>query len=200
MDYASQYKRAVKRDGDVRDAAYLELTTPIYGIEIRQMDVRDFLILDGLGNPLLYGGLPNETQLTAFLWLLSPDWKAGKRAAFWFARRVRKLTRNYSFGVLFAKVSEYTEDTFQDAPGGLLGGGDGETFKSVGADYVHLMAKHYGWTWQQTIHTPLKILFQQVKCIRLDNGKKDTRSRRLLKLSGDRLRALSGVSDGRATN
>lgn len=185
MDYKRLFEEAVKRDSDVRDAAFLELTTNICGIEIRQMTPRDFLILDGIGSPLLYGLKEWATleNVADFLWLMSASYRSGKWPAFWFARRCRKV----NFGEATEGIMRYVEDTFQDAPGGKLERSN--PFASPVAHWVHRFATEYGWPWREIIHTPFKILFQQMKCIRFEaDAKAEVRSRRILKLAGERLR------------
>src|SRR4051794_18452378 len=85
-------REAIKRENDIRDASFLDLTTRIGCVEIRQMTPRDLLILDGIGNPLMSGGLPSPAELADFLWKLSPRYLEGDSVRrFLFSRRVRKL-------------------------------------------------------------------------------------------------------------
>lgn len=186
MDFKRLYQEAVKRDSDVRDAAYLELTTNICGIQIRQMTPKDFLILDGVDSPLLYGLKEHATEdhVVHFLWLLSTRYRPGRLRGWVFGRQCKAMI---NFGLACRGITAYVEDTFQDAPGGTKS--DDTPFASCVAFWVHRISSAYGWDWRTVINTPLKVLFQQLKCIRMEeNSKVEVRSRRILKLQGERLR------------
>src|SRR5689334_706017 len=73
------YREAVKREMDIRDAAFLNITADICGIPIRQMTPRDYLILDGLGSPILDGRIATASRedIVKFLWFLSPEYRHG---------------------------------------------------------------------------------------------------------------------------
>lgn len=156
------FQAAVKRENDVRDAAFLDLTANICGIEIRQMTARDLLILDGIDNPILSGGLPSPAQLAHFLWLLSPEYR--ERSPFrryLFARRVRKLP--YIDAV--KECIRYVDLTFQDSPGGSAT--MTRPFAGWCAHLIDGIAQGgYGWSEYSILNMPLKRTFQYLKCIR----------------------------------
>lgn len=184
MDFRKLYSEAVKRDQDVRDAAFLSLTTSICGVAIRQLTVRDIVILDGIGSPFLCGGPHSVQDAARFLWLMSPLYCSGWWPAFRFGRRCRKIDDTQ----LTSGIDRYLEDTFQDAPG-KKAGADGPDFASFAAHLVHRLASAYGWSIDEIMRVPLKVIFQQLKCIRHEREEKpELRSRRVLKVTGDALR------------
>jgi hypothetical protein len=161
------FRVALKRENDVRDAAFLDLTTDICGIPIRQMTARDLVILDGLDNPLVCGGLPTPEQLKQFLWLLSPGYRDRATIRRWlFNSRVNAL------GYLrpYRRCLEYVRDTFQDSPGGSAV--QQRQYAGWCAHMVNAIAINYGWSEELIVGTektpgiPLKRLFQYLKCIR----------------------------------
>jgi len=159
------YLEAVRRENDIRDAAFLDLTTSICGIEVRQLTPRDALILDGLDNPLMRGGIPTESQLAHFLWLLSPSYKHGSKVRrFLFARKVR----NVKFIEATLACWSYVEDSFQDSP--PQSSDRTCRFASGIAHLVDRMASQYGWTEEKILHSSFKKLFQYMKVMsaRLD--------------------------------
>lgn len=179
-------REAVKRENDVRDASFLDLTTSICGIEIRQMTPRDLLILDGIGNPLVANALPSPVQLAEFLWLLSPRYRNRSPVRrFLFARSIRRL--NY---IAAAKAcSRYISDTFQDSPGG--GGPASVPYASWCGHIVHTIATNYGWERNTTIKLPLKELFQYLRCIRRHHDPDCPMHNPSDKLKGDYARLLN---------
>jgi hypothetical protein len=155
------YPEAVKRENDIRDAAFLDLTTDICGIKIRQMTPRDLLILDGTDNPLVCHGIPSSPQLAHFLWLLSGSYcNNAPIRRFIFARKVRPLP----FMQTVKACWKYVEETFQDSPGGS--GPQATPFAGWCAHLIDRTAFNYGWTRGEILNTPLQILFQCQKVIR----------------------------------
>lgn len=155
------HAEAVKRETDVRDAAFLEITTLICGVEIRQMEPRDFLILSGIDSPFLNGGMPVSADVVKFLWFLSPDYKHGDAEA---SKRFASAVRKQNGLELLRDIYRYISDTFQDAPGGKSD--SGPNYAGWCAYLIDAIASEYGWPWQTIMRTPFKILYQQVKCIR----------------------------------
>ena len=68
------YLEAVKRERLVRDAAFLGLPEAVAGFELRQMTLRDSIVLSIARNPLLSGETPNPLELATFLWYMSVEY------------------------------------------------------------------------------------------------------------------------------
>lgn len=179
-------REEVKRENDVRDAAFLDLTTNICGIEIRQMTPRDMLILDGVDNPILNGGFPTPYQLADFLWKLSPQFK--ERA--WFRRyQFGRKCRNLDFVSAVIACRKYIEDTFQDSPGGS--GPAGVPYAGWPAHLVTSLSSNPVEAEQVILNTPLKRLFQYLKCIRRRNDPNCPMHNPSDKVKGDYIRRLA---------
>lgn len=179
-------REAVKRENDIRDAAFLDLTTDICGVKIRQMTPRDLLILDGIGNPLMSGELPSPERLAEFLWLLSPRY--ANRALlrrFLFGRSIRRL--DYMAAV--KACWRYIEDTFQDSPGNS--GVSAMPYAGWCAHLVNSMAINYHWSEETILNTPLKRIFQYLKCIRRHHDPQAPMHNPSDKLKGDYIRLLN---------
>jgi hypothetical protein len=191
------YRELLNREQAVRDAVYVEpwseeisresnryLPSWVCGVPVRQMTLRDLLLLTRLKSPFLSGGFPSPENVASFLGFLSPDYKEGRLWAWCFSFKHRKL----KFEPAIAEIKEYLDDTFQDWPGG--GGSNAYSFASAAAHFAHAMAgPAYRWPWRQAMLTPIKILCQQLNCINADrNPERTMMSARLLKLRGDDLR------------
>ena len=163
-----EYLAAVKLENDVRDAAFLELTTDICGIKIRQMRPRDLLILDGTDNPMVDKGAPTPEQLRDFLWKLSPDYRrsAFHRIHFWF--RTLKFYRLKFYFQAVEKCWRYIDSTFQDSPG-RSSGSRSRPYAGWCAHMVNTISTAYGWDDEKVLKTPLVRLWQYVNCIRKSN-------------------------------
>lgn len=179
------FREAIKRENDVRDASFLDLTTNIGGVAIRQMTPRDMLILDGIGNPVMSGQLPSQDQLAQFLWILSPEFTLSKLKAWNFGRRIRKLDYLATAKACF----KYVEETFQDSPGGS--GINSTPYAGWCAHLVNSIAINYGWPEEKILNLPLKRLFQYLKCVRRYNNPDSPTHNPSDKVKGDYIRLLN---------
>lgn len=161
MDYKCLFEEAVKRENDFRDAAFLNLTTNICGIELPQMTPRDFLILDGIGSPYIVGGERTLTDLVNFLWHLSDHRRGKLRYAFFYGR-----CWMMDFELSEYWVAQYLQRTFLDSPGGTPSA-NRESYAAWIAYLVDHVASEYGWALDDVMNTPLRILYQQIRCILL---------------------------------
>lgn len=160
------YAEAVKHENDVRDAAVLNLNALICGVEIRQMTLRHWLILDGIESPFLNGALPDpdKKDIEKFLWVLSPHftprWSFAKAQ---LVRRARKLP----YGEAVVSIRSFVEDTFQDSPPSE---GDDKwraPEASFGANVICSLALRFHWSRDAILDLPLKESFQHLKLIRM---------------------------------
>lgn len=181
---------AVKRENDIRDASFLDLNANICGVEIRQMTPRDLIILDGIGNPLMGGTLPSPAQLADFLWKLSPHYAEHAPLRRWlFGRSIRRL--DYMAAV--KACWRYIEDTFQDSP--ASSGPSSIPYAGWCAYLLNNIAINYGWSEQTIINTPLKRLFQYLKCIRRYHDPEAPMHNPSDRVKGDYLRLMNVRSE-----
>lgn len=183
-------REAIKRENDIRDASFLDLTTSICGVEIRQMTPRDLLILDGIGNPLMSGQLPSPAQLAEFLWLLSPRYAVGAPVRrFLFGRSIRRL----SYMAAVKACWRYIEDTFQDSP--ASSGASAMPYAGWCAHMIVGLSSNPVEAEGLILNTPLKRLFQYMKCIRRRNDPQSPVHNPSDKLKGDYARLLNARTD-----
>jgi hypothetical protein len=158
------YTQAVQRENQRRDAAFLNLPAHICGIDIRQMTLRDFIILDGMDCPFLRGKIPLPHELRFFLWFMSEDYRHGSIIRRWWFYRVtlRKILFNYKEAV--ERIYEYMDATFQDS------GGKGSGIKSYTgypSAWVDMFEVEYGWPEEKTLSYPLRKLHQRARNMRM---------------------------------
>jgi len=161
------YAEAVEREQSNRDASFVIDRDEIAGIEVVPMAARHFLILDGCGSPFLGGGLPTETDIGIFLWVMQPNFRPGDIVARdAFAQTIRTI--DYATFVL--AIREFIDDALADSPA-ADGGRCGRQVVSWVAHYVDLIAREYHWSEAEILSLPLKRLFQYVRKIqgRLDD-------------------------------
>jgi hypothetical protein len=157
-----EFGEVVKRQTDVRDAAFLNPLTDICGIKIRQMTPVDLLALDGIDSPFIRVRPASREDFARFLRILSPlpysywRWRGNYR----FGKACRKL----NIADAGAAIEKYISVTFQDSPSGKA---TGQTdYASWCAHLVNWMAINYGWPMDEILSRPLRVLFQLQNCIK----------------------------------
>jgi hypothetical protein len=189
------YREAVEKEQTVRDAAFLPVNESIGGFEVRSMTLPDFMLFRMMKSPLLTFSVPTPAQLSAFLWLLSPDYTPqGGDAKKRFFRRCRQFTlpakptirnkwfmrcwmkkaqaRMKVFANVIADARRYVIETFQDRPASVPTVQDETDYYSDATSICGSIAREYGWTEAAILKIPLKRLFQYMKEIGEANGKK----------------------------
>lgn len=188
------YLNAVKRENDIRDAAFLALPARICGISVRPMTLRHWLILDGIDSYFLKpkSGPPNADDISAFLWVLSPQFDArsgarwdrilrrcgrvpilralSKRIASWCSARGRFVDRvgKLPYGKMVAGIEDYYEKTFQDSP--PSSGNDDEDAVaqiSFAANLLYSVASLTHWSREVILELPLRETFQYLTIKRM---------------------------------
>lgn len=168
---------AIRRETEVRDAAFLAAPFRICGVEIAPLTGRAFIALEGLESPFLCGGRPTPADVAIFLWVLSPKFVPHNSFS---RRRFFRACRKIEFEQAVTEISKLVEDAFQDAPGS--GGAQSPArYTSWLADLVDILASEYGWSEDSILDLPLARAFQYLRRIRVRcdpkaimfNGKSD---------------------------
>lgn len=186
-EYAPLFAAAAERDAARREAdelrrtsAFIEAPHEVCGIPLRAMTLPDYVALIEARNAHVSRvEEPEEPEALvrfwrphnlAFLWLLSPDFRAGDRKALAaFTARYAHIT--YTDAML--GITEYLHETFADAPRAAKVDADGPPppdpiGASFAAHWSHRLAKAYGWSRSEIRALPLKELFQHLRLIDAD--------------------------------
>lgn len=158
------YREAVQKEGEIRVAAFVSPSTSICGIPIRQMTPMDFINLNGIESPMLYGTDFSRKDITRFLRLLSakpikPNWLSNYR----FGKRCRRINLDEAK----ASIDKYLERTFFDSPS--TSAGAHVSFASWCAHLIDLIASEYGWPMDDIMRCPFRVLDQLANCIKKRN-------------------------------
>ena len=161
----------------IRTASFVSIPETIAGIEVLPMSLRHRDILELCGSPFVCGGPISISDIGAFLWIVSTEYRPpsfwGKIVRRKFLRRVARLRVPPPFGPLpadfdpgrhtvasiCARIDDYLAETFTDAPAG----GDGKIRPRAyctTAALVDTFASEYGWTADYTRGLPIKALLQ----------------------------------------
>ena len=187
------YAEALAADEIGRELAFLvDIPRPLCGGMVRPMALRDMLLLRHAGSPFVCGftAEPEAADVRQFLWVLSSAFRPGDHAA---QSLFVSLVDVDDVPAAVAEIRAFVAETFNDAPGGTVGGAeDREPSTSFVASWVDMMGREYGWTLAETLRAPLPVLYQQQRAILLRTGqKKGFSSRRTARVMGDFQRTLN---------
>ena len=166
------YAEALKREQTARDVGILNVNSHFRGFEVRQITLRDWLILDAIDSPILRGEIPQPEEVARFLWVLSPRFVAGRGlfarwSRFRFVRKVAKLP----YGEASVFCVNHVKDSFMEPP--MQTASKNQEWiapqVSFAASLIHTISHFYGWTRSDVLAMPVKELFQYMKLIRIHN-------------------------------
>lgn len=134
--------------------SWLNINETICGVEVTQMTLRQFFMLEGIESPLFKGGDITAEDLAVFLWILSPKWKPCKDAREEFCKEIRKV----SIPEACDQIEKYLEATFSESDSG------GDDKKKKYANFisyiVDMFGREYGWTIGEIMALPMRQIYQ----------------------------------------
>lgn len=161
-----------------RNAAFLNLTEFIEGVEVLPLTLRHIVTLEATHSPFMVGGKPNANDVVNFLWLLNRKFEPNQLAKRWFyLRRCRKL----DFCKTVKAIANYIDDAFSDGSG--KSSPKRTQYYSTAAGAVDLISAEYGWSEDTVLDLPVKRVIQYSKAIALRTNPKAVlfnRSREIL--------------------
>jgi hypothetical protein len=175
IDLPKDFLRKKEQAESQRFEAWLDLNSTIGGIEVKQMSLKDYFILEGLQSPIMQNGNFTQTDLAVFLWVLSPDYSIDPKKRDVFCKKIIGINLQNAI----ADLRTYLESTFVDAD--TLQGGEGAVPKHslFITQQIDLYAKEYGWTIDQILSISVRQIFQLNTAIQeryaLQNGEKMNR-------------------------
>jgi hypothetical protein len=134
--------------------SWLNINEEICGVEVTQMTLKQFFLLEGADTPLFKGGKITAEDLAVFLWILSPEWKPCQKARNEFCKKVRTVNIVDACNA----AEKYLEATFAEADTG------GEEKKKKYANFisyiVDMFGREYGWTIGEIMKLPMRQIYQ----------------------------------------
>lgn len=167
------YAEALAEERKLREEIFLDVPAKLGGVLVNH--ITPFLLarLSQMRSPFICGGEYNDQETLRFLWALSPDFVTPEHPDCQdrITMLAALLTKRY--GQCFVDVEDeidaFVKATFMDGP---MGGGSEQVPYVIGVAWqIHQMGKApYRWHWKETLHTPLRIIFQLIRCVKLDRG------------------------------
>lgn len=152
---------AVSKEQLFRDAAFLPVKESIGAFEVKPLCLFHFLVLRIAGSAFLPPfTTPTPEDLAIFLWVVNPAYSPCQSARRRFQKRCRGFKKDLALAAqLTAKARDWIEVALLDRPEGGNSGYSPDYFSSI-CTYSHVMRSEYGYSMEQTLHMPMRILFQ----------------------------------------
>lgn len=162
------YFQAVDLEQQLRAEAYLGNPSVCAGVRVHQMTPRSYNLLMVLDSPWVNGGEIGAAAAIQFLFTLSIDFKDFGLP--WFVSHYAKFIRKkgYDWEYVCDCIGEFVETTFLDAPTGKE-----TTPYACSTAWLELhMYKLMGWHSDRTLDTPLRRIYQLLRCEAMEAGDK----------------------------
>jgi hypothetical protein len=158
-----EYLAALAEERRLREEIYLDLPRDICGIEVKQITPHLRAVLFNIGSPFITEGSITTAHILQFLWACSTDYSTSRFARWRFMRRASRINLIKAAN----QIEEFLDDTFLDAP---YGGKKSVPYVSSLAWIEVAMRRIMGWGIETTMHTPLRRIYQLIRCERLEKG------------------------------
>jgi hypothetical protein len=194
MNAAELFEKYRPRIAEAREADRRALQLSLVGTPeligkswVMPMTLDRLLILEAIDHPFLTGNPAGREAVINFLWIMSPDFVAGK------PRATKRFFRRFWFRrVDPAPLMEYLGREFDGE-----GKGDGKPpDPSWVAKLVDVMASEYGWSEAEIFQIPLKRIFRYAEAMvarRDDRGSVQFTTPRADSVRNEYLRELASI-------
>jgi len=154
------YREAVEQEQASRDAAFIDVTHSVCGVDVLPLTLRHLSILLLVRSPFVCGGMPTSEDVAKWLWIMSPDFSTDQRKRDKFVRSVRGI----NFVDVVVAIREFTNAQLRDVPTGSKGPSAAAITSSV-ATFVHVIATEYHWPEADIMRIPIQRLAQYLRLI-----------------------------------
>ena len=153
--YRADLAKAKERDRREAALVFLDVTVELGKFEVASLPIRRYLLLEHLNSPFLGGSekLPTKKDVVNFLWVMSPEYKVGLKAAKRFY--IRNWFRFIRWESLAMKIAQLIIDSIAN---GTLPSGEksnSEPSPTWVAEIVDGAASQYSWSEKEIYDLPL---------------------------------------------
>jgi hypothetical protein len=130
------------------------------GIEPRIADIRDYIWFhsSGFTTDLTRAKAEKSAVMAKLERHALPPWRAWR-----YSRASRLSIRSMAYALAGNQIAEIVAESFADAPPPSSGGGG--VGASLEAQFIDLFAREYGWEPERISATPIRQLYQFLRCI-----------------------------------
>lgn len=187
---------AMEREKITRDADFLNVSTTVEGFELVPLTLYHLCLLRIAKSPFVIGGTPSPEQLTAFLWVMSPEFEPLPHSlararimkqchAFippalpWLhTRRAMSKYKRLSEARLILATKlvigcrQFIHETFEDSPPRPATVTFRPDYYSSSTSFCAALAREFGWSENEVLHMPMRRVLQYLNEAREHNDPK----------------------------
>lgn len=153
-----EVQKAIDQAETWQAESWLNLTTEIAGVEVCQMTLHHFFLLDGIESPFIKNKAFSPGDLGVFLWILSPDYKPCLKARSIFIKKIVSI----NIPKATQDINTYLTATFQDAE---TSEEESKKYANFIAYMVDMFAREYGWQTDYILNLPMRQIYQLATAI-----------------------------------
>lgn len=162
---AKGYDEALAQEQYARNVAYLGLPEYVCGEPLN--NVTPWLLdkLTVANSPFIVGGKVTWEKVAEFLWALHVDWRKPAWYRFGMRRSKKRLAlkcAGMNLEYAMEEIQRFLTLTDMDAPRG------GKAERPIASNTAWLVYRFRNEPWrmtqEQTLHTPLRLLYQELRC------------------------------------
>lgn len=160
-----EYLAALAEERRLREEIYLDLPRVICGVKCKQITPYLLAVLFRIESPFVSGGEITHASVLQFLWACSTGYSTSRFSRWMFFNRLFFSPVDLVKGA--SEIGQFMDDTFLDAP---YGTGKSVPYVSSIAWLELSMKRIMGWDSERTLHTPLRRIYQLIRCNVLRDG------------------------------
>lgn len=166
------YEDALREERRLREEIFLDVPAVIGGVVVNHITPSLLARLAQMRTPFICGGEYNEAETLRFMFAVWSEFVPQSHPE--FNDKILMLTALLrqrfpdNFLALEDEIDQFISVTFMDGP---RGGPESVPYVTGIAWHVYQMAKEpYGWDEQRTLDTPLRKIYQYLRCLKLERG------------------------------
>lgn len=149
--HAPKIREARQKDADLIGLAFLPIVIPFGRFELAPFTIERLLWLEQLKSPFLVGGDVEKKDVLAFLWIFSPDFRAGAKYGKRFCRK-----HFFFFWKSYAnKIQEFISEHVEMMGGAGRTNDNGEINSSWLPQMLDGFASQYNWSEKEILNLPV---------------------------------------------
>lgn len=159
------YEDEVAQEQLARNLVYLDCPETVLGEPVRNITPHLLAVMTAIQSPFITGGNIRYPNIAQFIWALHRDYSPH---SWWKRYLLTKRLNAFSLDESVRGINAFLDLTFMDAPRG------GKDEKPIAANVAWLIYRFRQEPWrmteEQTKHTPLRKLYQELRCFERENG------------------------------
>jgi hypothetical protein len=183
------YDEAIEREQSARNLIYLGQPEFVCGFKIKNITPRLLARLNAVDTPFLRGSIDaTYAHVGQFIWILSVNFTLNKFIRYFRRRAIKRKIHLSDLRLCIHEIDALIRLTFIDCVAGK-GSNTAPIASGIAWLEYRMSCAPFNWHSERTLDTPLRRLYQLIRCWRAENG--ETVVNNSHKLRGDWLDTLN---------